>query len=95
MFDKFRPLNNNVWVELIEEETKTHGGIIIPDAAKEKTQKAKVLAVGQGKVDAQGNKVPMQVQVGDVIFFGKFSGTQAGQNYMVLKEDEILGVIEK
>lgn len=95
MFDKFRPLNNNVWVELIEEEAKTHGGLFIPDGAKEKTQKAKVLAVGLGKFDAQGNKIPMQVQIGDVIFFGKFSGTQAGQNYMVLKEDEILGIIEK
>ncbi len=95
MFDKFRPLNNNVWVELIEEEAKTHGGLFIPDAAKEKTQKAKVLAVGLGKVDVQGNKIPMQVQIGDVIFFGKFSGTQAGPNYMVLKEDEILGIIEK
>jgi len=95
MFDKFRPLNNNVWVELIEEEAKTNGGLFIPDAAKEKTQKAKVLAVGLGKVDAQGNKIPMQVQIGDVIFFGKFSGTQAGPSYMVLKEDEILGIIEK
>lgn len=95
MFDKFRPLNNNVWVELIEEEAKTTGGLFIPDAAKEKTQKAKVLAVGLGKLDAQGNKIPMQVQVGDLVFFGKFSGTQAGQNYMVLKEDEILGIIEK
>lgn len=95
MFDKFRPLNNNVWVELIEEEAKTAGGLFIPDAAKEKTQKGKVLAVGLGKRDSNGAVIPMQVQVGDEIFFGKFAGTQAGEKFLIVKEDEILGVIEK
>ncbi|NBV40550.1 co-chaperone GroES [bacterium] len=95
MFDKFRPLNNNVWVELIEEEAKTAGGLFIPDGAKEKTQKGKVLAVGLGKRDSNGNVIPMQVHVGDEIFFGKFAGTAAGEKFLIVKEDEILGVIEK
>jgi chaperonin GroES len=94
MFEKLRPLGNHVWVELLENEEKTAGGIIIPDAAKEKTQRAKVLAVGQGKVTNDGKAIPMQVQVGDVVFFGKYAGMQAGDKHMVLKEEDILGVIE-
>ncbi|MBY0384869.1 co-chaperone GroES [bacterium] len=95
MFQKLRPLSNHVWVELIEKNEKTQGGIYIPDAAKEKTQTAKVLATGPGKQNAQGVVVPLQVKVGDTIFFGKFSGVAAGDKFMVLKEDDILGVIEE
>lgn len=95
MFQKFRPLNNHVWVELVEGEEKTAGGIIIPDAAKEKTQTAKVLAVGEGKRSTEGTVIPMQVKVGDTVFFGKYAGTQAGDKFMVLKEEDILGIIEK
>lgn len=94
MFTHFKPLGNNVWVELIQENQKTAGGLYIPDAAQEKTQKAKVLAVGQGKVTLEGKIIPMQVKVGDIIFFGKFSGTQAGKDHLVLREDDILGIIE-
>lgn len=94
MFQKFRPLSNHVWVELVEQEQKTAGGIIIPDAAKEKTQTAKILAVGEGKRAADGTLIPMQVKVGDTVFFGKYAGTQAGESYMILKEEDILGIIE-
>jgi len=94
MFQKLRPLGSHVWVELIEKNEKTQGGIFIPDAAKEKTQTAKVLAVGPGKASVNGSLIPMQVKVNDTIFFGKFSGVQAGDKFMVLKEEDILGIIE-
>lgn len=94
MFQKLRPLHNHVWVELIEKSEKTAGGLYIPDAAKEKTQTAKVLATGPGKQNANGNIIPMQVAVGDIVFFGKFSGVQAGDKFMVLKEEDILGIVE-
>lgn len=95
MFQKLRPLSNHVWVELIEKNEKTAGGIFIPDAAKEKAQTARVLATGPGKQNHNGFIVPVQVQVGDIVFFGKFSGIAAGDKYMVLKEDDILGVVEQ
>lgn len=95
MFAKLRPLGNHVWVELIEKKEKTQGGIYIPDTAQEKTQIAKVLAAGPGKYNAQGVVVPVQVKVGDTVFFGKFAGVAAGDKYMVLKEDDILGIIEE
>lgn len=95
MFQKLRPLNNHIWVELIEKNEKTAGGLYIPDAAKEKTQTAKVLATGPGKLNLNGTFIPMQVQVGDVVFFGKFSGVQAGDKFMVLKEEDILGIVEQ
>ena len=94
MFQKLRPLNNHVWVELIEKNERTQGGLFIPDAAKEKTQTAKVLAVGPGKSSVNGALIPMQVQIGDTVFFGKFSGIQAGDKFMVLKEEDILGIVE-
>ena len=94
MFEKLRPLSNHVWVELIEKNDKTSGGLYIPDAAKEKTQTAKVLATGPGKQNNNGIIIPMQVCVGDTIFFGKFSGIAAGDKFMVLKEEDILGIIE-
>jgi len=94
MFQKLRPLGNHVWVELIEKNERTAGGIYIPDAAKEKTQLAKVLATGPGR-NVNGNVVPMQVTVGDTVFFGKFSGVQAGEKFMVLKEEDILGIVEE
>lgn len=95
MFQKLRPLGNYVWVELIEKNEKTAGGLFIPDAAKEKTQTAKVLATGPGKQTSNGNLVPMQVAIGDVVFFGKFSGIAAGDKFMVLKEEDILGIVEQ
>jgi len=94
MFQKLRPLGNHIWVELIEKNERTQGGIIIPDAAKEKTQTAKVLAVGPGKTSVNGVLIPVQVAIGDTVFFGKFSGIQAGDKFMILKEDDILGIVE-
>ena len=94
MFQKLRPLGNHVWVELIEKNDRTQGGLFIPDAAKEKTQTAKVLATGPGKISGNGTITPMQVHIGDVVFFGKFSGIQAGEKFMILKEEDILGIVE-
>jgi len=95
MFEKFRPLGDRVLVKRIEEQEKTIGGIIIPDAAKEKAQTGKVLAVGPGKMDNSGKVIPAQVKTGDVIYFGKYAGTDAGHDYLIIKEDEILGIVEK
>lgn len=96
MFRKFNPLHDRVLVERIEVgDDKTEGGIIIPDAAKEKAQTGKVIAVGPGKVTTEGKVVPPQVKTGDVVFFGKYSGTEAGGDLLVIREEEILGVIEQ
>ncbi|CDK30936.1 co-chaperone GroES [Candidatus Babela massiliensis] len=94
MIQKIRPLFDRVLVKRLAQEEKTAGGIIIPDVAKEKGQTGKVVAVGAGRLN-DGVYVPMQVKVNDVIFFGKYSGTEAGSDYIIIKEDEILGVIEE
>lgn len=93
-----KPLYNNVLVKVYEEEEKTKGGIIIPDNAKEKPSTGEVIAVGEGSRDKEGELIPMTVNVGDIILFGKYSGTEVKLNdedYLVLKETEILGIIEK
>lgn len=95
MFDKFRPLHNNVWVKRIEEETKTAGGLYIPDSAKQETQTGMIMAVGSGVRKENGEFQPLQVKVGDTVFFGKYVGTKAGESFVVLKEEDILGVVEK
>ena len=94
MFQKLRPLSNHIWVQLVHKNEKTAGGLYIPDAAQEKTQIGKVLATGPGRYTSNGILIPVQLQVGDVVFFGKFSGIQAGEGFMVLKEEDILGVVE-
>ena len=94
MTKNIRPLHDRILVERIEVEEKTESGIIIPDSAKEKAQTGKVLAVGQGKKDAQGKRIEMDVKKGDVVFFGKYSGTEAGDDLLILKEDEVLGIVE-
>jgi chaperonin GroES len=95
---KIRPLYDRVVVKRIEEEEETvQGGIIIPDSAKEKPQEGEVLAVGQGKRLDDGKLVPLDVKVGDKILFGKYSGNEIkveGEECMIMREDEILGVIE-
>ena len=94
---KFRPLQDRILIKRIENESKTSGGIIIPDAAKEKPQEGKVVAVGNGKNLDDGSTVPMDVKKGDTILFGKYSGSEIkidGQEHLILREDEILGVIE-
>ena len=94
---KIRPLQDRVIVERIEEEEKTKGGIIIPDTAKEKPQEGKVIAVGKGKVNDDGKIVPLTVKAGDKILFGKYSGSEVkvdGNEYLIMREDDILGIIE-
>ena len=92
---KLRPLHDRVIVERLEEEKKSAGGIIIPDAAKEKPMKGKVVAVGPGKRTDDGKLQPMDVKSGDTILFGKYSGTDVkidGTEYVVMREDDIMGV---
>ena len=94
---KIRPLQDRVIVERIEGEEKTKGGIIIPDTAKEKPQEGKVIAVGKGKVTEEGKVLPLSVKAGDKILFGKYSGTEVklnGNEYLIMREDDILGVVE-
>jgi chaperonin GroES len=95
---KIRPLQDRVIVKRIEEEEKSKGGIIIPDTAKEKPQEGKVVAVGKGKVNDDGKVTPLDVKVNDRILFGKYSGTEInvdGEEHLIMREDDILGVIER
>jgi chaperonin GroES len=94
---KFRPLHDRVVVKRIDAEEKSAGGIIIPDSAKEKPQQAEVKAVGSGKLLDSGERVAPEVKAGDRILFGKYSGAEIkldGEEYLILREDEILGVVE-
>ena len=94
---KVRPLHDRLIVERIEDTEQMVGGIIIPDTAKEKPQQGKVLAVGKGKVKDDGTVTPLDVKAGDTVLFGKFSGQEIkldGTEYLIMREDEILGVIE-
>jgi chaperonin GroES len=94
---KIRPLQDRVIVKRIAEEEKSKGGIIIPDTAKEKPQEGKVIAVGKGKIDDDGKVRPLDVKAGDKILFGKYSGTEIkidGEEHLILREDDILGVLE-
>ena len=94
---KFRPLHDRVVVKRVEEDTKTAGGIIIPDTAKEKPQQGEVVAVGPGARDEQGKIVPLDVKPGDRVLFGKWSGTEVkidGEDLLIMKESDILGVLE-
>jgi chaperonin GroES len=93
-----RPLHDRVIVKRLKEEEKTKGGIIIPDSAKEKPIEGEVLAVGNGKVQDDGSLRKLDVKVGDRILFGKYSGTEVkvdGEDRLILREDDILGVIER
>jgi chaperonin GroES len=94
---KFRPLHDRVVVKRIEEDTKTAGGIIIPDTAKEKPMQGEIIAVGPGARDEQGKLNPLDVKPGDRVLFGKWSGTEVkidGQDVLIMKESDILGVLE-
>ena len=93
-----RPLHDRVVIRRIEEQEQVRGGIIIPDTAKEKPQQGEVLAVGDGKVLADGKRVPLDVKVGDRVLFGKYSGTEVNiddQELLIMREEEILGRIEQ
>ena len=94
---KFRPLHDRVVVKRLEEETKTKGGIIIPDTAAEKPQTGKVVSVGPGARGEDGKLQPLDVKAGDTVLFGKWSGTEVkidGQDLLIMKESDIMGVIE-
>ncbi len=95
---KIRPLQDRVIVKRVEEEEKTKGGIIIPDTAKEKPMEGKVIAVGKGKVLEDGKIHPLDVKAGDRVLFGKYAGTEVkidGEEHLIMREEDILGVIEK
>ncbi|MFZ1426905.1 MAG: co-chaperone GroES [Geminicoccaceae bacterium] len=94
---KFRPLHDRVVVKRIDEEQKTKGGIIIPDTAKEKPMQGEVLAVGPGARNDKGDLIPLGVEVGDRVLFGKWSGTEVkldGDELLIMKESDIMGVLE-
>ena len=94
---KFRPLHDRVVVKRIDAEEKTAGGIIIPDTAKEKPQQGEIVAVGPGARNEKGERVPIDLKAGDRVLFGKWSGTEVrldGQDLLIMKEADILGVLE-
>jgi chaperonin GroES len=94
---KFRPLHDRVVVRRVEEDTKTAGGIIIPDTAKEKPMQGVVVSVGPGARDEAGKLVPLEVKAGDQVLFGKWSGTEVkinGEDLLIMKESDILGILE-
>jgi chaperonin GroES len=94
---KIKPLGDRILVKRIKEEERTKGGIIIPDTAKEKPQEGKIVAVGKGKYGDDGKLIPIEVKAGDKILFGKYSGSEfkhEGEDLLILREDDILGIIE-
>jgi chaperonin GroES len=94
---KVKPLFDRVLVKRVEADEKVKGGIIIPDTAKEKPMEGKVIAVGAGRLDDDGKRIPMEVKSGDRILFGKYAGTEIKVNdeeHIILREDEILGIIQ-
>jgi chaperonin GroES len=92
-----RPLRDRILVTRLEEQEQRIGGIIVPDSAKEKPQQGKVVAVGRGRITDKGDIIPLDVQVGDTVLFGKYSGTEIkldNTDYLILREEEVLGVVE-
>jgi chaperonin GroES len=95
---KVRPLHDRIIVQRIEEDEQRVGGIIIPDTAKEKPQQGKVIAVGKGRLEKDGKVTPLDVKTGDTVLFGKYAGQEIkidGGEYLIIREEEVLGVIEK
>ena len=95
---KFRPLHDRVLIKVLDSEEKTSGGIIIPDTAKEKPQEGEVVGVGPGAKSEDGKIVPMDVKVGDIVLFGKWSGTEVkieGTEYSIMKESDIMGIAKR
>jgi chaperonin GroES len=92
-----KPLGNRVVVEPLEQEETTSGGIVLPETAKEKPQKGKVLSVGPGDRDEQGKRIPMDVNAGDIVLFAKYSGTEIkvdGKKLLILRENDLLAIVE-
>ena len=95
MTTSIRPLHDRVLIRRLDEQEQVRGGIIIPDTAKEKPQQGEVVAVGEGRIDKDGKRVPPDVKAGDRVLFGKYSGSEVkldGEEYLIMREDEILGV---
>jgi len=95
---KIRPLHDRILVKRVEEETKTSGGLFIPDAAKEKPIQAKVIAVGSGKRDKDGKVHPLEVKAGDRVLFAKYSGSEVkidGEDHLILREDDLLAILSE
>lgn len=95
---KIKPLGERIVIKVIESEEKTKSGIVLPDTAKEKPQMGKVLAVGTGRVLDNGERVPLEVKEGDTVLFAKYAGTEVkleGEEYMILKESDVLGIINE
>ena len=95
---KVRPLNDRILVKRLEEEEMTKGGIIIPDSAKEKPAEGEVIAVGKGKVNDKGDRLKLDVKVGDLVLFSKYGGTDVkldGVDHLIMREDDILAIVEK
>jgi len=93
-----RPLHDRIIVQRLEEEEQRVGGIIIPDTAKEKPQQGKIIAVGKGRIEKDGKITPLDVKAGDTVLFGKYAGQEIkidGNEYLIIREEEVLGVIEK
>lgn len=94
---KIRPLNDRILVKRLEQESTSAGGIIIPDSAKEKPAEGEIVAVGNGKLDDSGKRIALEVKVGDSVLFSKYGGTDVkidGEEYLIMREDDILGVVE-
>ncbi len=94
---KIRPLQDHIMVKRMDEEGTSKGGILIPDTAKEKPQRAKVIAVGKGKVNEDGKVQPLDVQKGDRVLLGKYSGTEVnidGEEHLIIREDDVLAILE-
>ena len=94
---KIRPLNDRILVKRLESETTTAGGIIIPDSAKEKPAEGEIVAIGVGKLNDKGERVALEVKVGDSVLFSKYGGTDVkidGEEFLIMREDDILGVVE-
>ena len=94
---KIRPLNDRVLVKRLAEEEMTKGGIIIPDSAQEKPAEGEIIAVGAGKLNDKGDRVPVELKAGDKVLFSKYGGTEikiAGEDYLIMREDDILGIVE-
>ncbi len=94
---KYRPLGDRILVKPNPSEEKTKSGIVLPDSAKEKPQEGKVIAAGKGAKDEKGNKIPMEVKVGDVVLYSKYSGTEVkidGKEHLIIKESDVLAIVE-
>ena len=96
---KIKPLGDRILVKPLEPEEKTKGGIVLPDTAKEKPQEGRVIAVGKGKTTEDGKTIPLEIKVGDRILYGKYSGTEIttkdGEEYLILREEDVLAIVEE